>query len=499
MSVIEQSNSAATTPLSIVHLNAYDHHGGAERVAWNLIEEQRAAGHNSIALVGTKTDPDSPAIAFETDPDPALREEFQRSGWPDHEFRGSHRLVRHPAVQQADVIHAHNLYGGFFHPLSLVALSQFRPVVWSIHDMHALTGYCSHALDCPRWEFGCGECPDLTRPGPQLAFDNTAALWQSKKLIAENSRLWIAGASSWMVARLQRSLLKNHPTRLIPNGIQTELFRTADRRAVRQKIGLPADGLIVGSLARTGVLSHPLKGGEHVRATLQALRQEHPEMLFLNIGSSEAATESWVRSIAPPSSELVREALSAVDIFLYPSIADTAPLAVIEAMACALPVVGFRIGGLPDFITESEGFLVPPSDTAALIKAVRKLATDESLRARMGAAARERAVRYFDRARMAEAYEDFYREAIAGHGGKSEGAASAGLEEIRMLQGKMLGLESKLSEWRARREKDDGQVAELLRNRWVRFGMWLGAVRGVAKDWLRLKEREQVKKQTREG
>ena len=485
-------------PLSIVHLNAYDRHGGAEQVAQNLLEEQRAAGHASIMLVGKKTAADSPAISFETDPDLELREEFRRTAWPDYEFRGSRRLVRHPAIRQADVIHVHNLYGGFFHPFSLMALSQFRPVVWSIHDMQALTGYCSHALDCPRWEHGCGACPDLTKPGPQLAFDNTAALWQNKKLISQNSRLWLAGASSWMVSQLQRSLLKDHPIRLIPNGIQTALFRVADRRAVRQKLGLPTEGLIIGSLARSGVLSHPLKGGPHARATIDAIRRDYPEMLFVNIGSSETEEEPWIRSIAPPSSELVREALSALDIFLYPSIADTAPLAVIEAMACALPVIAFRVGGLPDFITENEGILVPLDDTEAMVEATRKVAADASLRERLGAAARERAVRFFDRARMAEGYEELYREAIEASGETSSrietAEAAPGLEEIRTLQVRVLELEEKISQQRARRAKDESPIAKLLVHPWLRLGVRLGLVRGVVKDWLRLKEREGLRK-----
>lgn len=467
----------------------------------DLIETQRAAGHQSIALVGQKTEADSPAITFELEADLTQREEFRRTGWPDYEFRGSHRLVRHPAIVQADIVHVHNLYGGYFHPLSLIALSQFRPVVWSIHDMQPLTGYCSHALDCTRWENGCGECPDLTRPGPELTLDNTSALWQSKKLISESSRLWIVGASRWMIAQLQRSLLRPHPIRLIPNGIQTELFRFAERKAVRQKLGLPVDALIIGSLARTGVLSHPWKGGRHVRATLEALRRDFPELVFLNIGSAKVEPEPWIRSSAPATSELVRETLSALDFFLYPTLADTAPLAVLEAMACGLPVVGFRVGGLPDFITEEEGFLVPANDTPALIAAARRVATDAELRNRLGASARQRVVRHFDRAQMAAAYEELYREILVSTGGANRNgcadAVSSSLEEIRSLQGKMLTLETKLSELRTRREKDERHIAELLRNHWLRAGLGIGAVRGAVKDWLRLKKREASRKRER--
>jgi len=502
LSLIPQPTSASAAPLSIVHLNAYDHHGGAERLVHDLIVTQRAAGHDSLALVGHKTQADSPAISFEIDPDLTRRDEFQRAGWPDYEFRGSHRLVGHPAVEQADVIHAHNLYGGYFHPFSLIALSQFRAVVWTTHDMQAVTGYCSHALDCTRWENGCGQCPDLNRPGPQLAFDNTAALWRDKKLISDNSRLTLVGASSWMVAQLRRSLFGRHPIHLISNGIDLEVFRPSDRQAARQKLGLPPNSLIVGSLARSGVLSHPLKGGLHARATLAALRREHPEMLFLNIGSAEKEPEPWIRSQATDSVESLREMLNALDFFLHPSIADTAPLSVLEAMACGLPVLGFRIGGVPDFVTEREGVLVSAGDTQALIEAARELAANGKLRERLGAAARERAVARFSRSRMAAAYERLYRAAAAAHSGNfaqvdpaaGPHPAKAGLEEIRLTQGKVLGLESKLNELRARRKQEEMQLGELLSNRWLRFGMRLGMVRGAVRSWLHLKHRERLRK-----
>ncbi len=494
----------AAASLSIVHLNAFDQHGGAEQLMSDLIETQRAFGHESIGLVGHKTRAESPTIAFETDPDLTLRAELKMTSWPDYEFRGSHRLVRHPAVQQADVIHAHNLYGGYFHPLSLIGLSQFRPLVWSIHDMQALTGYCSHALECPRWQIGCGECPDLTRPGPRLVHDNTAGLWRDKKMVSDNARLSLVGASSWIVSQLQRSLLGRHPISFIPNGIDTATFRPGNRVALRRELGLPAAALIIGSLARSGVFSHPWKGGSHARATIEALRRDHPKMLFLNIGAADAESEPGIRAIAPSSAEALRDALGALDFFLHPSIADTAPLSVIEAMACGLPVVAFRIGGLPNYVTEEEGILAPANETNALIEAARGLAADAALRERLGASARERVVRQFDRTQMAAAYEKVYREAMNRHPQHSLGkgrassaeVAASTLEEIRLLQGKMLALEKKLAEFRGRRARDEVAFSELFQNRWLRFGLRLGLVRGALRSWLRLKEREVARRRT---
>lgn len=486
-----ETSGATSGRMNIVHLNAYDRHGGAEVVANNLIAVQQAAGHQSVALVGHKTDPDSPALAFPLDPDLERRDELYRHGWPDYEYRGSHQLMSHPVVQDADVIHAHNLYGGYFHPLSLIALSQFRPVIWSIHDMQPLTGYCSHALDCPRWQTGCGDCPDLHRPGPHLTFDNTAALWRDKSLIAQNSRLWLVGPSTWMASQISRSLWREHPVHHISNAIDTRLFRPGDRLAARRKLGLPENVLIVGGLARKGILAHPWKGGPYARAVLARLRVSHPDLIFLNLGADGASEESWMRPLASSDPETIREALHALDIFLYPSIADTGPLAVLEAMACGLPVVGFRVGGIPDFVTADAGILVEPLDTEQLAEAALKLAADENLRRSMGAAARVRVVKHFDREQMAQGYENLYRTAIAAHPVKARARVDVSLlAGIQNAQRRIIQLDEKVVSLHQRRSADDIEIRKLLRHYCVRLGLRLRLVRGSLRRWLRLKARE---------
>lgn len=481
-------------PLSIVHLNAYDHHGGAERLANNLIDWQKLNGHQGLALVGHKTRADTDAIAFDTAPDLEARERCLKEGWPDYEFRGSHDLPNHPAVQNAAVIHAHNLYGGYFHPHSLIALSHFRPVVWSIHDMQALTGYCSHALDCELWQRGCGQCPDLTKPGPSLPFDNTAALWRDKQLISENSRLWIAAGSTWMVRQLEQSLLKHHPIHFIPNGIPTDVFHPTNRSEMRKRLNLPSDALIIGSLARTGILSHPWKGGSYALEALQALREVHPNLIFLDIGATRQNPDfNWIVPVSPETPELLRDTLGTLDFFLYPSIADTAPLAVLEALACGLPVVGFQTGGIPDMVTEQEGILVPTGDTKALILATQTLAASPEMRQQMSKAARLRAETRFDTRHMAAGYEKLYYEAIVQHAGKrlathtTTVATSSGvhhLQEITALQNERLQLKAKLRDSRIKREALQQKTQDLLQHRWTRWGVKAGAFRGSLKKWL---------------
>src|SRR5207253_2830006 len=91
-----------------------------------------------------------------------------------------------------------------------------------------------------------------------------------------------------------------------------------------------------------------------------------------------------------PSVEVSRR-LQASDVFLHPAVTEGIPNAVVEAMACAVPVVATRCGGVPEAVTDGvEGFVVPPRDPEALTQALVRLAQDPALRRRMGDAGRAR-------------------------------------------------------------------------------------------------------------
>ena len=87
--------------------------------------------------------------------------------------------------------------------------------------------------------------------------------------------------------------------------------------------------------------------------------------------------------------------MRSLDVFVLPSLAEGTPNSVIEAMAHGLPVIASEVGGIPDLLSADAGILIPPGDAAALAGAMRRLASDPDLRARMGRAARERYLRLF--------------------------------------------------------------------------------------------------------
>ena len=113
-----------------------------------------------------------------------------------------------------------------------------------------------------------------------------------------------------------------------------------------------------------------------------------------------------------------------VDVFVHPSLTEGTPNVVVEAMAHGLPVVATAVGGVPDFVDEEVGVLVPPGDAQALGAAMTRLASDASLRERMGRAARERYTRLFTKGAVLPLLTEFYRDVVSGRA-TSQGGSGA--------------------------------------------------------------------------
>jgi glycosyltransferase involved in cell wall biosynthesis len=101
--------------------------------------------------------------------------------------------------------------------------------------------------------------------------------------------------------------------------------------------------------------------------------------------------------------------LARARMFVLPSRSEGIPLTALEAMACGLPVVATRVGGLPEVVDEGvTGLLVPPADPAALADAMVAIGSDPDRCDRMGRAGRRRAEERFDVRRMVAEYEALY-------------------------------------------------------------------------------------------
>lgn len=190
---------------------------------------------------------------------------------------------------------------------------------------------------------------------------------------------------------------------LIPNGVDVGVFRPGDRRdgPLRAEFGIAPDAPLVGFVGR---LSRE-KGPETFLRSMLLVRQAVPQMQVVMIGTGpmEPNVQAFIRNfqmdgyvhlagLRRDMPALLRE----LDLFVSSSHSEASPLAMMEAMATGLPVVGTRVGGVPDLILHGEsGYLVDRADINAISSAVRGLLQDDDLRRRMGHASRERIVQRF--------------------------------------------------------------------------------------------------------
>jgi N-acetyl-alpha-D-glucosaminyl L-malate synthase BshA len=109
----------------------------------------------------------------------------------------------------------------------------------------------------------------------------------------------------------------------------------------------------------------------------------------------------------------VEEVLAGADLFLLPSETESFGLAALEALACEVPVVAARVGGLPEVVVEAEnGFLLPVGDVDGMAAAALRLLEDPALRRRFGEAGRRRAVEVFGQDAVVARYRGIYERVV---------------------------------------------------------------------------------------
>ena len=114
------------------------------------------------------------------------------------------------------------------------------------------------------------------------------------------------------------------------------------------------------------------------------------------------------------SKEQLLERYQDANLFLFPSRHEGMPNAMLEAMACGLPVVASQIAGNEELVVDGKtGLLVPPESVDALSTAIKKLLPESALRYTMGQASRRRVEEYYSWTRVAEGYVNIFEDFIS--------------------------------------------------------------------------------------
>jgi len=207
------------------------------------------------------------------------------------------------------------------------------------------------------------------------------------------------------------------PIEMIPNFVNCDVFQPAKDNSRREEFA-PGNEKVLVHLSNF----RPVKRVPDVIEIFALVRKEIPAKLLMIGDGPDRATAEWMvhqNGLASAVTFLgkqsqVQELLNCADLMLLPSDLESFGLAVLEAMACGVPAVCSRVGGVPEVVRDGvEGYLVTPRDIKTMAARALEILTDPGRQERMGKAARERALSQFCSSRIIPLYEKLYERVIA--------------------------------------------------------------------------------------
>lgn len=446
---VEAENGMAENSLHILQVNSVDNQGGAARVAWNLHQAYKKRQLCASMAAGKKLSYESDVVQMEAryKAKPlykriqskfsniskcsfkSQRREDRQSQQEDLFYPDTWRLLQIFSPLPS-IVHCHNLHGNYFDLNALPWLSQQAALVLTLHDAWLLSGHCAHSFDCERWKSGCPDCPQQTLY-PETTREVTASNWSNKQKIYQKTQVYVATPCAWLMQKVEQSILAPAilQSKVIPNGIDLNIFYPQDKQEARAKLGLPLNAHILlfvsCKIKRTlyrdykmleGLISNlAYRHRQNLRASTvlmlcvgeEAQRQEQEKEK--SSGNAKIRFIPFQRDL-----NIVAQYYQAADIFLFPSSADTFPLTILEALACGLPVVATKVGGIPEQIENGKnGFLVAQGDVRDMAEKTMILLNNKNLWRIFSQRAAQTAAQRFDLNHQAETYLSWYQEILA--------------------------------------------------------------------------------------
>ena len=286
---------------------------------------------------------------------------------------------------------------------------QSSPLVWTLHDMWPFTGGCHQSLRCEKFVDRCEDCPQVRK-----LLRNRVSASSAKKVNFINSVNSFAAVapSDWMANTASKSqILVDKRIETIYNPVDEVFFESNKSNMSREQLGIPRESFLIGTSAAN--FQDPVKGYSNLLRLLTSVAARNPDKGFVLLCIGEGPSlesQNNLRIIHTgflANRSKVASAIGILDLFVSMSIADTAPLAIAEALASGVPIACNNAGGMSE-CTDSgrNGVLIDNlSDFESFISA---LATDETLRRSYSENARKFAKSRYSGSAVAKRYTDLY-------------------------------------------------------------------------------------------
>ena len=325
-----------------------------------------------------------------------------------------------PEFKSADVIHLAWINQGM---LSLTGIRKIlksgKPVVWTMHDLWPAAGICHLSLGCEKFKTHCSHCQYLPNGGGDK--DLSYRIWEKKNIFFSPYHISYVACSQWLAGEAKASgLIQGQAVVDIPNPLNTSVFCKKDKQAARARLGLPHDRRLIAFIAQKATNAN--KGMNYLMEACDKLASQHPEMKEkLGVVVLGGHGEDFENRFSMPvyllgyikEEKKMVEVYNAVDVFVLPSLSENLPNTIMEAMACGVPCVGFKVGGIPEMIDHRQnGYVATFKDSVDLAAGIRWVLDEADYEALSHQAMRKVLSTYSQQA-VAMKYIEVYNHAMA--------------------------------------------------------------------------------------
>ena len=323
-------------------------------------------------------------------------------------------ITKLPEFHEADVIHLHWINQGM---LSLKGIQKIlqsgKPIVWTMHDIWPATALCHVTLGCERFTTQCEYCRLL--PGGGSSNDFSTTVWQRKQQMLANGSIYFVACSRWLESEAKRSaLLKGQKITSIPNPIDTRVYKRGNKEEARKRLGLPLDKKLI--LFASQRVTNANKGMDYLIEACQQLQLADAAVVILGGHAEEVVSqlslEAYPLGYVNEEQRIV-DVYQAVDVFVLPSLSENLPNTIMEAMACGVPCVGFKIGGIPEEIDHRHnGYVAEYRNAADLAQGIRWILSEADYD-NLSQSAVQKVMQNYSQQSVALKYLDVYHQAQA--------------------------------------------------------------------------------------
>ena len=327
-------------------------------------------------------------------------------------------ITRLREFQEADIIHLHWINQGM---LSLNSIRKIlrsgKPVVWTMHDIWPATAICHVTLGCRHFTTRCYGCRLL---GKGDGDDLSTTVWQRKRRMLNDENIFFVACSRWLESEAKASaLLKGHKITSIPNPIDTHIYNRCHKKEARERLGLPQDRRLI--LFSSQRVTTPLKGMDYLIEACQLLgdltKSQTPYEVVILGGHAEEVVEQLPLKAHPlgyvNEEQRIVDVYNAADVFVLPSLSENLPNTIMEAMACGLPCVGFKVGGIPEEIDHKQnGYVADYRSAEDLARGIQWILNEADYES-LSRNAIQKVAHNYSQQSVALHYAEVYQQAMA--------------------------------------------------------------------------------------